>query len=155
MIIWGENMKVIFKEDVKGKGKKGEMKEVADGYARNFLIPKGLATAATTDNINTMKMQQKAHEAQVEREKQEARELAEKLKGVQVVVKAKAGDNGKLFGSVTTAEISEALKQQFGMDIEKNKIVMSEPIKSYGAFTLKAKLGYEINGDINLIVTQE
>ena len=147
-------MKVIFKEDVKGKGKKGEMKEVSDGYARNFLIPKGLAAAATTDNINTMKLQQKAKEAQIEREKAEARENAEKLKAVQVVIKAKAGSNGKLFGSVTNTEVSEALKDQFGINIEKNKIFITEPIKSYGAYTLKAKLGYEISGDINLIVTE-
>ena len=147
-------MKVIFKEDVKGKGKKGEMKEVSDGYARNFLIPKGLAAAATTDNINTMKLQQKAKEAQIEREKAEARENAEKLKTVQVVIKAKAGSNGKLFGSVTNTEVSEALKDQFGINIEKNKIFITEPIKSYGAYTLKAKLGYEISGDINLIVTE-
>lgn len=147
-------MKVIFTEDVKGKGKKGEMKDVADGYARNFLIPKGLATEATTDNINTMKLKKKANDARIEEEKAKAREAAEKLKGAQVVIKARAGESGKLFGSVTSQEVSDALKEQFGIEIEKNRIVQSEPIKSYGSYTLKAKFGYEISGDINLIVTE-
>jgi len=148
-------MKVIFTQDVKGKGKKGEMKDVADGYARNFLIPKGLATEATADNINTMKLQKRANDARIAEEKANALATAEKLKGCQVVIKAKAGGSGKLFGSVTSQEISEALKEQFGIEIEKNRIVQSEPIKSFGAYTLKAKLGYEISGDINLIVTEE
>lgn len=147
-------MKVIFTEDVKGKGKKGEMKDVADGYARNFLIPKGLATEATTDTINTMKLKKKANDARIEEEKAQARAAAEKLKGVQVVIKAKAGESGKLFGSVTSQEISDALKEQFGIEIEKNRIVQGDPIKSYGSYTIKAKLGYEISGDINLIVTE-
>ncbi len=147
-------MKVIFTEDVKGKGKKGEMKDVADGYARNFLIPKGLATEATTDTINTMKLKKKANDARIEEEKAQARAAAEKLKGAQVVIKAKAGESGKLFGSVTSQEISDALKEQFGIEIEKNRIVQGDPIKSYGSYTIKAKLGYEISGDINLIVTE-
>lgn len=147
-------MKVILTEDVKGKGKKGEMKDVADGYARNFLIPKGLATEATTDTINTMKLKKKANDARIEEEKAQARAAAEKLKGAQVVIKAKAGESGKLFGSVTSQEISDALKEQFGIEIEKNRIVQGDPIKSYGSYTIKAKLGYEISGDINLIVTE-
>ena len=147
-------MKVIFTEDVKGKGKKGEMKDVADGYARNFLIPTGLATEATTDTINTMKLKKKANDARIEEEKAQARAAAEKLKGAQVVIKAKAGESGKLFGSVTSQEISDALKEQFGIEIEKNRIVQGDPIKSYGSYTIKAKLGYEISGDINLIVTE-
>lgn len=148
-------MKVIFTQDVKGKGKKGEMKEVADGYARNFLIPKGLATAATADNINTMKLQKKANDARIAEEKANALATAEKLKGCQVVIKAKAGGSGKLFGSVTSQEVADALKEQFGIELEKNRIVQAEPIKAFGAYTLKAKLGYEISGDINLIVTEE
>lgn len=147
-------MKVIFKQDVKGKGKAGELKEVADGYARNFLIPKGLASEATPDNINTFKLQKKAYEAQLAKEKAEAIEICEKLKGLQVIVKAKAGESGKLFGSVTNTEISEALNNQHGISVEKNKIVIPEPIKAYGAYTLKTKLGHEIVGDINLIVTE-
>ena len=147
-------MKVIFTEDVKGKGKKGEMKDVADGYARNFLIPKGLATEATTATLNTMKLKKKANDARIEEEKAQARAAAEKLKGAQVVIKAKAGESGKLFGSVTSQEISDALKEQFGIEIEKNRIVQGDPIKSYGSYIIKAKLGYEISGDINLIVTE-
>lgn len=148
-------MKVIFTQDVKGKGKKGEMKEVADGYARNFLIPKGLATSATADNINTMKLQKKANDARIAEEKANALATAEKLKGCQVVIKAKAGGSGKLFGSVTSQEVADALREQHGIELEKNRIVQAEPIKSFGAYTLKAKLGYEISGDINLIVTEE
>ena len=147
-------MKVIFTKDVKGTAKKGELKEVSDGYARNFLIPRGIATAATTDNINTLKLQEKAKKAQMEREKAEAQENAKKLSAVQVVIKAKAGSGGKLFGAVTSQEISDALKTQHGIEIEKNKIVQNDPIKSYGTFTLKAKLGYEVSGDINPLVIE-
>lgn len=147
-------MKVIFNADVKGKGKKGELKDVADGYARNFLIPKGLASEATADNINTMKLQKKAHDAQVEREKAEARAISEKLAASQIVIKANAGESGKLFGAVTSQEIADAIKEQAGIEIEKNKIVTGDPIKAFGTYTLKAKLGYEISGNINLIVTQ-
>ena len=147
-------MKVIFTEDVKGKGKKGEMKDVADGYARNFLIPKGLATEATTDTINTMKLKKKANDARIEEEKAQARAAAEKLKGAQVVIKAKAGESGKLFGSVTSQEISDALKEQFGIEIEKNRIVQAEPIKTFGSYAVKAKLGYEISGTVNVLVIE-
>ena len=147
-------MKVIFVEDVKGKGKKGELKEVADGYARNFLIPKGLAKEANKDNINTLKLQDKAKAARLAEEKAAARDAAEKLTQIQVVIKAKAGKEGKLFGAVTSQEISNALKEQYGIEVEKNKIVQAEPIKNYGKYTVKAKFGYEISGDINLIVTE-
>ena len=147
-------MKVIFIDDVKGKGKKGELKEVADGYARNFLIPKGLAKEATADTLNTHRLQEKAYQAKIAQEKAEARELSEKLKGVQVMIRAKAGKEGKLFGAVTSQEISDALMEQHGISIEKNKIVQADPIKSYGSYVLKAKLGYEISGDINLLVTE-
>lgn len=147
-------MKVIFNQDVKGKARKGEMKEVSDGYARNFLIPKGIATAATADNINTMKLQEKAKKAQIEREKALARETAEKLSAVQTVIRAKAGAGGKLFGAVTSQEISDALKEQHGIEIEKNRIVQADPIKAYGTYTVKAKLGYETSGDINLLVVE-
>ena len=147
-------MKVIFLEDVKGKAKKGEMKDVSDGYARNFLLPKGLAKEATADNLNAYKLQEKAKKAQIEREKAEAREISEKLKSVQVLVKAKAGNGGKLFGAVTSQEIADALKAQHDIDIEKNKIVQAEPIKAFGSYTVKAKLGYEISGDINILVIE-
>ena len=148
-------MKVIFNQDVKGQGKKGEMKEVSQGYARNYLLPRGLATEATADNIHAMKQKEKAKAAQAAREKAQAEENAKKLGAVQVVIRAKAGGAGKLFGAVTSEAISKALKEQHGIDIEKNKIVQGEPIKTFGSFTVKAKLGYEVSGTINLLVIEE
>ena len=147
-------MKVIFSVDVRGQGKKGEMKEVSDGYARNYLIPRGLAAEATADNINAMRLKEKAKAAQLAREKAMAVENAKKLDGVQVIIRAKAGGAGKLFGAVTSQEISDALKQQFDIDIEKNKIVQAEPIKSFGSYTVKAKLGFETSGNINVLVVE-
>ena len=147
-------MKVIFNVDVKGQGKKGEMKEVSEGYGRNYLLPRKLATEATADNINALKLKEKAKAAQIAKEKAQAAEYAEKLSAVQVIIRAKAGGSGKLFGAVTSQEISDALKEQFGMDIEKNKIVQSEPIKAYGSYTVKAKLGYEISANINVLVVE-
>ena len=145
-------MKVIFNVDVRGQGKKGEMKEVSDGYARNYLLPRKLATEATADNINALKLKEKAKAAQMAKEKAQAEENARKLSGVQVIIRAKAGNGGKLFGAVTSQEISKALKEQFDIDIEKNKIVQADPIKTFGAFTVKAKLGYEVSGTSNLLV---
>lgn len=147
-------MKVIFNVDVKGQGKKGELKEVSSGYARNYLLPRNLATEATPDNLNAFKLKEKAKAAQIAKEKAQAAEYAAKLGGVQVTIRAKAGANGKLFGAVTSQEISDALKEQFGMEIEKNKIVQAEPIKSYGNYTVKAKLGYEVSGSINVLVVE-
>ena len=147
-------MKVVFLEDVKGQGKKGEMKNVSDGYARNYLLPRKLAAEATPDAINAIKLKEKAKAAQAANEKQQAEEYAKQLEGVQVVVRAKAGSGGKLFGAVTSESISRALKEQFDMDIEKNKIVQAEPIKSFGTFTVKARLGYEVSGKINVLVIE-
>ena len=127
-------MKVIFNVDVRGQGKKGEMKEVSDGYARNYLLPRKLATEATADNINTMKLKEKAQGlAQIAKEKAQAEENAKKLGAVQAIIHAKAGAGGKLFGAVTSQEISDALREQFGIEIEKNKIVQAEPIKTFGS----------------------
>ena len=148
-------MKVIFNTDVRGQGKKGEMKEVSQGYARNYLIPRGLATEATADNINAMKLKEKAKAVQAAKEKAQAEENAKKLEAVQVVIRAKAGSGGKLFGAVTSESISKALKEQFNIDIEKNKIVQGDPIKTFGSFTVKAKLGYEVSGTINLLVVED
>ena len=139
-------MKVIFHEDVKGQGKKGELKEVSDGYARNYLLPRKLASEATADNINALKLKEKAKAAQIAKEKAQAEENAKKLGGVQVIIKAKAGNAGKLFGAVTSQEISDALKAQFDIDIE--------PIKTFGSFSVKAKLGYEVSGTINVLVVE-
>ena len=147
-------MKVIFQTDVRGQGKKGDLKEVSDGYARNYLIPRGLAAEATADNINALKLKEKAKAAQLAREKAQAQENAKKLEGVQVIIRARAGGAGKLFGAVTSQEISDALREQFDIEIEKNKIIQSEPIKSFGSYTVKAKLGYEISGNINVLVLE-
>ena len=147
-------MKVVLLQDVRGQGKKGQLINVSDGYARNYLIPRGIATEATTDNINAMKLQEKARKAQIEREKAEAKAIADKLSSVQVTIRAKGSSGGKLFGAVTSQEISDSLKEQHGIEIEKNKIVQSEPIKSYGVYSVKAKLGYEISGEISVLVVE-
>ena len=148
-------MKVILKADVKGKGKKGQMIEVAEGYARNFLLPKGLAALATADAINTMRLQEKAKAKADAEAKAAATEIAEKLKGLQVKVPSKGGEGGELFGAVTGREISAALKEQHGLDIDSKKLVLDEPIKSFGSYQVKAKLGFEISGTVYVIVTEE
>jgi large subunit ribosomal protein L9 len=147
-------MKVILQQDVRGQGKKGQLVEVSNGYARNFLFPKKLAVEATADNINTMKLKEKARLAQIEREKEEAKQTAEKLAGCTVKILAKAGAGGKLFGSVTAKEISEALQEQCGISIEKNKLV-HDTIKSFGTFEVKCKLGYDINGTLKVVVCEQ
>ena len=148
-------MKVIFHEDVKGQGKKGELKEVSDGYARNYLLPRKLASEATADNINALKLKEKAKAAQIAKEKAQAEENAKKLGGVQVIIKAKAGNAGKLFGAVTGKEIAAALKEQSGMDVDSKKLVLDQPIKTFGSFEVKAKLGFEISGTVYVLVTEE
>ena len=148
-------MKVILQQDVKGQGKKGQLVEVSDGYARNFLLPKKLAVAATAENINTMKQQEKARKAQEAAEKAEAEALAKQLEGVMVKIPAKAGEGGRLFGAVTAKEISEALSAQHGLNIAKTKLVLDEPIKACGGYQVKAKLGYGIIGTVNVMVTEE
>lgn len=148
-------MKVILKADVRGKGKKGQMIEVAEGYARNFLMPKGLAVLATADAVNTMRLQEKAKAKADAEAKAAAMEIAEKLKGLQVKVVSKGGEGGKLFGAVTGREISAALKEQHGVDIDSKKLVLDEPIKSFGSYQVKAKLGFEISGTVYVIVTEE
>ena len=148
-------MKVIFNVDVRGQGKKGEMKEVSDGYARNYLLPRKLATEATADNINTMKLKEKARLAQIAKEKAQAEENAKKLGAVQAIIHAKAGAGGKLFGAVTGKEIAAALKEQYGMDVDSKKLVLDQPIKTFGSFEIKAKLGFEISGTVNVLVIEE
>ena len=148
-------MKVIFLADVKGQGKAGEMKEVADGFARNFLLPKKLAAEATADNQNAVKLREKATAARISKEKATAEENAKRLEGLIVMISAKAGESGRLFGSVTSKEISEALSAQHGIDIDKNKMIQPEPIKSFGSFEVKCKMGFEITGTINVLVTEE
>ena len=147
-------MKVILQQDVQGQGKKGQLVDVSDGYARNFLLPKKLAVIATAENLNTMKQQEKARKAQQAAEKAEAEALSKKLESLTVKVAAKAGEGGRLFGAVTAKEISECLAQQHGLNIAKTKLVLDEPIKACGGYKIKAKLGYEIVGTVNVMVVE-
>ena len=146
-------MKVILLQDVKGKGKKGQMLEVSDGYARNFMLPKKLAIEATPDAINTMRMNDKATQERIAREKAEALATSKKLREMTVVVKAKGGGAGRLFGSVTNAEIAEALAKQ-GVKLDKRKIVLNETIKSLGTYTSTCKLGYEITAPLTVKIEE-
>ena len=148
-------MKVILQQDVKGQGKKGQMVEVSEGYARNFLLPRKLAIVATTDAINTMNLKEKARKAEEARQKAEAEATAEKLKECMVKLTAKAGNGGRLFGAVTTKEIAEGLKTQFDIDIPKQKLVLDEPIKAFGSYQVKAKLGFEVVGTVYVSVFEE
>ena len=136
-------MKVILKQDVKGKGKKGQLIEAAEGYARNFLLPKGLAVEATADAVNTMKLQAKAKAKADAEAKAEALAIAEKLKSCQVKIAAKGGEGGKLFGAVT------------GKEIDGKKLVLDQPIKSFGSYEVKAKLGFEVSGTVYVLVIEE
>ena len=146
-------MKVILLQDVKGKGKKGQMIEVSDGYARNFMLPKKLAIEATPDAVNTMKMNDKATQERIAREKAEALETSKKLRAMTLIVKAKGGGAGRLFGAVTNAEIASALEKQ-GVKLDKRKIVMNENIKSVGTYTVTCKLGYEINAPLTVKIEE-
>ena len=146
-------MKVILLQDVKGKGKKGQMLEVSDGYARNFMLPKKMAIEATPDAINTMRMNDKATQERIAREKAEALAVSKKLREMTVVVKAKGGGAGRLFGSVTNAEIADALAKQ-GVKLDKRKIVLGETIKSVGTYTATCKLGYEITAPLTVKIEE-
>lgn len=148
-------MKVILQQDVRGQGKKGQMIDAAEGYARNYLLPRKLAIPATADAINTMNLKEKARKAEEARQKAEAEATAEKLKECMVKLTAKAGNGGRLFGAVTTKEISDGLKAQFGLDIPKQKLVLDEPIKAFGSYQVKAKLGFEVNGTVYVSVFEE
>ena len=148
-------MKVILQQDVKGQGKKGQLIEASEGYARNYLLPRKLAIAATADAINTMNLKEKARRAEEARQKEAAMAAAEQLKALLVKIPAKAGAGGRLFGAVTTKEISDALKQQHNVDIPKQKLVLEDPIKSFGTYQVKARLGFEISGTVNVLVCEE
>ncbi len=146
-------MKVILLQDVKGKGKKGQMLEVSDGYARNFMLPRKLAIEATADAINTMKMNDKATQERIAREKAEALAVSKQLREMTLVVKAKGGGAGRLFGSVTNAEIADALAKS-GVKLDKRKIVISETIKNVGTYTVTCKLGYEISAPLTVKIEE-
>ena len=141
-------MKVILLQDVKGKGKKGQMLEISDGYARNFLLPRKLAVEATADAMNTKKMNDKAAAEKAAKERAEALEISRQLRELTLVVTAKGGGAGRLFGSVTNQEIADSLKAKTGIALDKRKIVISDPIKSVGTYTVQCKLGYEITAPL-------
>ena len=147
-------MKVILMQDVKGKGKKGQMIEVSDGYARNYMLPRKIAVEATTDAVNTMKMNDKAAAEKAAKERAAALETSKKLRELTLVVKAKGGGAGKLFGSVTNEAIADALKANAGITLDKRKIVISDPIKNVGTYTVTCKLGYEITANLTVKIEE-
>ena len=147
-------MKVILLQDVKGKGKKGQMIEVSDGYARNFMLPKKVAIEATPDAINTMRMNDKATQERIAREKAEALALSKQLREMTLTVTAKGGGNGRLFGSVTNQEIAGALAKTAGIKLDKRKIVIADAIKNVGTYTVTCKLGYEISAPLTVKIVE-
>lgn len=147
-------MKVILLQDVKGSGKKGQIVKVADGYAKNFLFPKGLAKEADANNLNTLKAQKDAEQRRLEQAKAEAKSTANELMQITVSVSAKGGE-GRLFGSVTTKEIAESLKEQTGLDIDRRKIILDEPIKQFGGYELEVRLFEGIKGKLKIMVVPQ
>lgn len=146
-------MKVILLQDVRGKGKKGQLLEVSDGYARNYMLPRKLAMEATPDAINTMKMNDKANQERIAREKAEAMATANRLREMTVTVTAKGGGSGRLFGSITNQEIADALAKT-GIQLDKRKIVIADPIKNVGTYTVTCKLGYEISAPLTVKIEE-
>ena len=147
-------MKVIFLQDVKGSGKKGEVKNVADGYARNMLLPKGLAVEANNANMSKLEGQQASAAHKIEVEKAAANDAAAKIKDKKVIIKAKAGSGSRLFGSVTSAHVADALKEQFGVEVDKKKISLSADIKSFGSFKAVVKLYTGISETVDVEVIE-
>lgn len=145
-------MKVVLLQDVKGQGKKDEIINVSDGYARNFLFPKKLAVEADANTLNEIKNKEAAKQRKIELEKQAARDTAEKMQGLVVKIKVKEGTDGRLYGSVTTKDIAEALAEQHKIEVDKRKIVLAEPIKAYGTYSVDVKLYPEISGKLNVLV---
>ena len=148
-------MKVILLQDVKGKGKKGQMIEVSDGYARNYMLPRKIAVEATTDAVNTMKMNDKAAAEKAAKERAAALETSKKLRELTLTVAAKGGGAGRLFGSVTNQEIADALAKQTGIKLDKRKIVIADPIKNVGTYTVTCKLGYEISAPLTVKIEEQ
>ena len=147
-------MKVILLQDVKGKGKKGQLLEVSDGYARNYMLPRKMAIEATADAVNTKNMNDKAAAEKAAKERAEALEVSHKLREMPLVVKAKGGGAGRLFGSVTNQEIADSLKANSGISLDKRKIVISDPIKNVGTYTVTCKLGYEISAPLTVKIEE-
>ncbi|RJE47376.1 MULTISPECIES: 50S ribosomal protein L9 [unclassified Dehalobacter] len=143
-------MKVILKEDVKALGKKGKVCEVTDGYARNFLIPRGLAVEATQGNVQDLAHKQKQEELRKQREKQEALDLSQKIENMDIIVKVKVGEKGRLFGSVTNKEIAEVLEKEYQLKLDKRKIEVKEPIKGLGEYQTTVKLHSEVTARLKI-----
>ncbi len=147
-------MKVILLQDVKGKGKKGQMIDVSDGYARNYMLPRKMAVEATADAVNTMRMNDKAAAEKAAKERAEALEVSKKLREMTLTVTAKGGGAGRLFGSITNQEIADALKASSGIALDKRKIVIADPIKNVGTYTVQCKLGYEITAPLTVKIVE-
>jgi len=148
-------MKVILTQDVKAQGKKGQLINVSDGYARNFLIPKGLAVEADAGAMNDLKNKEASKLHKIELEKQAAKDTAQKLETVSVKITSKAGADGRLYGSVTSLEIAEKLEKQHGIKVDKRKIQLGEPLRTFGVHSVTVKLYPEITGKINVVITDE
>lgn len=147
-------MKIVLLKDVKALGKKGTLVEASEGYARNYLIPQKLGVPATAENLNTLKLKQANADRIAAAELAEAKELASKLEAKQVTLAIKGGENGKTYGSVSTREIAEAVKQQLNLEIEKKKIVLAEPLKSFGTFEVLVKLHREVQAKLRVEVVE-
>lgn len=148
-------MKVIFLKDVKGTAKIGEIKEVSEGYARNFLISKGLAKEANQSNLNDFKQQEKSKELKAQKDEDEAVALGAKLKDAQVTIYAKAGEGGKLFGAITSKDIAEQMKKQHNVEFDKRKILLTDPIKTLGTITVEVKLHPKVSTKISVEVKEK
>lgn len=148
-------MKVLLLEDVKGQGKKGELVKVSDGYAKNYLIPRKLAKEATDAVMRELKAKEESRQHKIEVERAEAKALADKIASLAVVIRQQSGAGGKFYGSVTAKEISEELKKQFDIELDKRKIIVAEPIKTFGKYELDVKYYQDITGKLNLIVTEK
>ena len=148
-------MKVIFLKDVKGTAKKGEIKEVSDGYARNFLLAKGLAKEASQTNLNDHRQQENAREIKIQKEEEEAVELGSKLKDVKVTIYAKSGEGGKLFGAITSKDIADQMKKQHNVEFDKRKILLTEPIKSLGTMNVEIKLHPKVSTSITVEIKEK
>lgn len=148
-------MKVILTQDVRAQGKKGELITVSDGYARNFLLPKGLAVEADATALNDIKNKEAAKAHKLEVERQTAKDTAEKLTAVTVKLTAASGADGRIYGSITSKEIAEQLAAQHGIELDKRKIQLDAPIKTFGAYSIPVKLFPEISGKINIVISDK
>jgi large subunit ribosomal protein L9 len=147
-------MKVILKEDVKHVGKMGQIVDVADGYARNYLIPKGLVTEASTKNIKFLEHEKRTIQEKSKKIRNSAQDLASRISSLTISIKAKAGEEGKLFGSITTMDVAEALQKE-GVEIDKKKISLEEPIKRLGSYTVNIKLHHDVSAPLNIQIVEE